>query len=181
MTNPVLRLFSVAVLAGLFALASPAGRAYACSCAMMGPAESLAGADAAFVGVVIGLVDRQAVQPELSVDPVLYTFAVEEPLKGSRAPGVPLASSRGNGANCGIDFALAQRWRVYAYADETGQLTTNICSGNELLAEGVPIPAIVDDPPAGPPEQLLLTLGAIAVVVGVPAWAFTRRGRSPSP
>jgi hypothetical protein len=181
MANRSLRLLSIAVLAGLFAVASPVGRASACSCAMMGPAERLANADAAFIGIVAGLQEPDAAaQPELSLDPVRYTFAVEEPLRGAIATRALVTSSRDNGANCGVNFAVAQRWQVYAYADETGWLTTNGCSGNELLAEGVPIPASAGAPAGGPPAQLLLALGAVGVVGGISVWAFARRGRSTS-
>jgi hypothetical protein len=178
MRNRLRRLISVAALAGLLAVAAPIGRVHACSCAMMGPAERLASADAAFVGVVAALEEPPSLQPELALDPVLYTFVVEEALKGSLATSVLLASNRDNGANCGFDFAVAQRWRVFAYADEAGGLTTSSCSGNELLADGVPIPSVEGGDPGPPPAGLLIALGASALVAAVSTWAFTRRGRS---
>ncbi|HTE65826.1 MAG TPA: hypothetical protein VK736_06170, partial [Candidatus Binatia bacterium] len=81
--NRMLRLISVVALVGLFTVAAPIGRVYACSCAMMGPAEQLASADAAFVGVVAALEEPPSLQPALALDPVLYTFVIEEALKGS--------------------------------------------------------------------------------------------------
>jgi hypothetical protein len=180
-TNRPVRLLAVAVLAALFAVASPVGRAYACSCAMLGPAERLAGADAAFVGVVVALADPQLAQRELSIDPVRYTFAVDESLKGSLANVVLVTSSHDNGGNCGMDFAAAQRWRVYAYVDESGQLTTNGCSGNELLADRAPIPNVTEQAPRPPPVGLLIALGASGVVTLASIWAFygEREGRRP--
>jgi hypothetical protein len=180
MVNRLLRLVFVATLAALFTVAVPIGRAYACSCAMLGPAERLAGADAAFVGIVAALEQPPSLQPELSLDPVLYTFAIEEALKGPIAGRVVVASSRDNGANCGFDFAIAQRWRVYAYADGAGGLTTSSCSGNELLAERVPIPSVAGGDPGPPPAGLLIALGATALVALASLWAFTRRGRGQS-
>lgn len=180
MVNRMLRLISVALLAGLFAVAAPIGRVYACSCAMMGPAEQLASADAAFVGVVAALEEPPSLQPELGLDPVRYTFVIEEALKGSLATSVVLASNHDNGANCGFDFAIAQRWRVFAYGDGAGGLTTSSCSGNELLAEGVPIPSVDGGDPGPPPAGLLIALGAAAIVTLSSVWAFTRRGRGQS-
>jgi hypothetical protein len=179
MVNRMLRLISVAALSALFTVA-PIGRAYACSCAMMGPAEQLAGADAAFVGVVAALEEPPSLQPELGLDPVRYTFVIEEALKGSLASSVILASNHDNGANCGFDFAVAQRWRVYAYGDGAGGLTTSSCSGNELLAERVPIPSVEGGDPGPPPAGLLIALGATGLVAVVSIWAFTRRGRGES-
>ena len=178
MVNRMLRLISVVALVGLFTVAAPIGRVYACSCAMMGPAEQLASADAAFVGVVAALEEPPSLQPALALDPVLYTFVIEEALKGSLATSVILASNRDNGANCGFDFAVAQRWRVFAYGDGAGGLTTSSCSGNELLAAGVPIPSVDGGDPGPPPAGLLIALGATGLVAAVSLWAFTRRGRS---
>jgi len=177
MMNRMLRLISVAALAALFTVAAPIGRVYACSCAMMGPAERLSSADAAFVGVVAALEEPPS-QPGLGLDPVRYTFVIEEALKGSLTTRVVLASNHDNGANCGFDFAVAQRWRVYAYGDGAGGLTTSSCSGNELLAEGVPIPKADGGDPGPPPAGLLIALGATGLVGAVSLWAFTRRSRS---
>jgi hypothetical protein len=147
MVNRMLRLIPGAALAALLTVAAPIGHVYACSCAMMGPAERLASADAAFVGVVAAMAEPPSLQPELGLDPVRYTFVIEEALKGSLTTSVVLASNRDNGANCGFEFAVAQRWRVYAYGDGAGGLTTSSCSGNELLrrecrsrAQGAAIP-----------------------------------------
>ncbi|HYM53556.1 MAG TPA: hypothetical protein VEW45_08825 [Candidatus Dormibacteraeota bacterium] len=145
------------------------------------PGQALENADVAFVGVVAGVQDPSAANPIVgSGDPVLYAFVVEEVMKqGVAIPGAVEVTSARDGASCGQTFAVGQRWRLYAYSDGAG-LSTGICSGNELLAERVPIPAGPTDPPGGPPVQLLLVLGAVVVVVGVSAWAFTRRGHTPS-
>jgi hypothetical protein len=77
-------------------------------------------------------------------------------------------------ASCGQEFALAQRWRVFAYVDETGRLGSGLCSGNELLGEGVPVPPSTPKP-TSLPVGALLALGAILALIGFSAWAFTRR------
>ncbi len=157
-------------------VAGPVTQVLACSCMQMTPAMALAGADVAFVGVVAA-VDDPAVGPVVGGgDPLRYTFAVEESMKGGPGVSVDIRSAR-DSAGCGMEFATGQRWRVFAYTDEAGQLQSGLCSGNELLAEGVPIPSPT---PAPPPIGLLVAIGGAVVVAGISAWAFTRRGRSAS-
>ena len=124
--------------------------------------------------------EPHSLQHELALDPVRYTFVIEETLKGSLATTVVLASNHDNGANCGFDFAVAQRWRVFAYGDGAGGLTTSSCSGNELLAERVAIPSVGEGDHGPPPAGLLIALGAAAIVTLSSVWAFTRRGRGQS-
>jgi hypothetical protein len=135
----------------------------------MTPQLALANADVAWVGVVTSV-------GEPGSDPARYTFAVEQMTKGELAISVDVRSSRSS-AGCGMEFALAQRWRIYAYADENAQLQTGLCSGNELLAEGAPVPAPT---PAPPPTGLLVAIGGVILLTGISIWAFTRRGRSAS-
>ena len=167
------RLISVAFLASLVMLAAPTTRVLACSCAQVTQAEALRHADAAFVGVVAAIDDPGVGPPVIGGDVLRYTFAVESELKGELASTIGLFSSR-SGASCGQEFALAQRWRVFAYVDETGRLQSGLCSGNELLAEGAPIP---QQAPSSimPPVTVLLALGVILVLGGISAWAFLRR------
>lgn len=171
------RLVGAAALVLLVSAVAPIARVYACSCMQLGAGQALANADVAFVGVVVHVRDPAAANPFISsADPIQYTFAIEETLKGTGAAQVTLSSAR-DGASCGTTFALAQRWRVYAYADAAAGLASGLCSGNELLAEGVPLPAA---DPAPPPVGVLVAGGALLVVLVVSAWAFTRRGRAAS-
>jgi len=165
------RLLTVVAFASLVTLAAPTARVFACSCMQMTPAMALANADLAFVGVVAA-VDDPAVGPVIGGGDLLrYTFAVEEMLKGAPAVSVDVRSGR-DSAGCGMEFAAAQRWRVFAYADEAGSLQSGLCSGNELLAEGVPLPTLTTGPP---PTALLLAIGAAVIMAAISAWAFTRR------
>jgi len=164
------RVVSVAVFATLVTLAAPTAHVFACSCMQMSPEEALTNADVAFVGVVAAIDDPAGGPVVGSADALRYTFAVEQTLKGDPVVSLDLLSSR-SGASCGMEFAAAQRWRVFAYS-ESGQLMTGLCSGNELLAENAPIPAPT---PAPPPIALLLAIGALIVLGGISAWAFTRR------
>lgn len=164
------RIVLVAAFASLVTLAAPATTVFACSCMQMTPELALANANAAWVGVVT-TVGNAGADPN---DPVAYTFAVEQTLKGELALTEVVRSSRSS-AGCGMEFALGQRWRLYAYADEGAQLQTGLCSGNELLAEGVEVPLAES---AGPPAQLLAAVGGLLLLGAISAWAFTRRGRA---
>jgi hypothetical protein len=167
-------LLSAAVLASLFILAAPTAMVMACSCAEMNGEQALGNADVAFVGVVAAIDDPSAGPLVNSGEPLRYTFAVEQTIKGELASRIGLFSAR-SGASCGQEFGLAQRWRVYAYVDESRQLQSHLCSGNELLAEGVPIPAPSPSGLTLPPLGVLIAFGVGFVVAGFSVWAFTRR------
>jgi len=170
------RFLAGALFATLITFVAPTAQVFACSCIQMNQAVALSNADVAFVGVVAAVVDDPGGGPLVgSGDLLRYTFAVEQTLKGEAQTGFDVLSARSS-ASCGMEFAAAQRWRVYAYA-ENGKLQTGLCSGNELLAEGVPIPPI-QSPPAPPPAALLVAIGALIVLAGISGWAFTRRSRS---
>ncbi len=166
------RILLVAAFVSLMTVAAPVTQVFACSCMQMTPEIALTNADAAWVGVVTTIGNGGADPNE----PVQYTFAVEQMLKGELAITADVRSSRSS-AGCGQEFALAQRWRIYGYLDENRQLQTGLCSGNELLAEGVPVPAAT---PAPPPIQLFVAIGGVILLAGISAWAFTRRNRAPS-
>jgi hypothetical protein len=172
-TGMLRRLLSVAFLLSLAMVADPVAQAMACSCAQMSRAEALSNADVAFVGVVAAIDDPSVAPIVGSGDALRYSFAVEEAIKGELSNSVGVLSAR-SGAGCGQEFALAQRWRVFAYVDETGHLQSHLCSGNELLAEGVPVPT--STPEQTPPSvAALLAIGAVLALTGFTAWAFTRR------
>ena len=170
------RFLAGALFATLITLA-PTAQVFACSCIQMNSALALSNADVAFVGVVATVDDPGGGPLVGSGDMLRYAFAVEQTLKGEAQTAFEVLSARSS-ASCGMEFAAAQRWRIYAYADETGKLQTGLCSGNELLAEGVPIPPIQSPPPAPPPAALLVAIGTLIVVAGISGWAFTRRSRS---
>jgi hypothetical protein len=166
------RILAVAAFSSLVSVAAPVSHVLACSCVQLGAGDALANADVAFVGVITGIDNPQDPQAELGNDPIRYTFAVEEVAKGQLGATLDVRSSPSS-ASCGQEFGLAQRWRVFAYADENGQLLTGLCSGNELLDERAPIPA---PPSNSPPTALLLAIGGVIVLAAFSAWAFTRKG-----
>ena len=175
-TGMLRRILAVVAFSSLVTVAAPVTQVLACSCIQLAEGQALANADAAWVGVVTAVDNPNTAQPDQGPDPVRYTFAVEEMLKGELAISIDVRSQVSS-ASCGQEFALAQRWRVFAFADEKGQLQTGLCSGDELLGEGVPAPTPT---PAGPPTALLVAIGAMIALAAISAWAFTRRGRAAS-
>jgi hypothetical protein len=168
------RLASLSFLVSLLTLAAPTAIVFACSCMQFTPAMALANADVAFVGVVASIDDPGSGPLVGSGDQLRYTFAVEQTLKGAPAVSLDIGSSRSS-ASCGQEFASAQRWRVFAYADEAGGLQTGLCSGNEMLAENAPLPPMS---PAPVPTALLLAIGAAVALAGISAVIFLRRPKS---
>jgi hypothetical protein len=169
-TGMLRRLLSAAVLASLAVLAAPTAHVLACLCAETNGEEALSNADIAFVGVVADTDDPRI--GHSNGEPLRYTFAVEQTIKGEPASRILVFSHL---SDCSPEFGLAQRWRVYAYLDESHQLQSNVCSGNELLAEGVPIPAESPAPLTLPPVAVVVALGIGLAVAGFSVWAFTRR------
>jgi hypothetical protein len=170
----VRRLLSVAFLASLAMLVAPTSQVLACLCAGTSGEEALSNADFAFVGVVAAI-DDPSTGPVFANGPVRYTFAVEQTIKGELASRVTIFYDV---SDCSPEFALAQRWRVNAYVAESHRLQSNLCSGNELLAEGVPIPARSPSALTLSPLNVLIAFAVGLVVAGFSAWAFTRRERS---
>lgn len=165
------RLISAAVLASLAVLAAPTAQVLACLCAETSGEEALSNADIVFVGVVAAI-DDPSIGPVFGGGPVRYTFAVEQTIKGEPASRISVFYDV---SDCSPEFGLAQRWRVNAYVAESRQLQSNLCSGNELLAEGVPIPAESPAPLTLSPVAVLIALGVGLVIAGFSIWAFTRR------
>jgi hypothetical protein len=171
------RVLAVTFFAALVSVGTPVARVLACSCAQMTPAQALSNADVAFVGVVASLKDPNAGNPIVGTgDPIVYVFAVEAVAKGPAAKQITITSAR-DGASCGMTFALADKWRIYAYADEAGGLATGICSGNELITANASLPR---QEPGGLPIELLVVGGVVVVLAAFSAWAFTRRDAAPS-
>jgi hypothetical protein len=173
----------VAALLAVSAMAVPVHHALACTCAgPMTREEAMAAAHVAFIGVAVAVHDPSGADPFVSsAEPVVTTFVVEEMLKGTFLPTLDVTSSR-DGASCGAGYAAGQRWFVTAAHSADGMLSSHLCAGNELLAEGVPAPPVAEagDPatqgdglPIGP-----IAVGALAIGLAVLSLvAFGRRPR----
>jgi hypothetical protein len=68
-------------------------------------------------------------------EPRLYvTFDVSHFYKGVERKDVLLTTGVGGG-DCGFDFEIGKKYLIYALADASGHLSTDICSGTGLLEE----------------------------------------------
>lgn len=179
-------LIALAMAIGLASL--PAQQALACSCMATTIEESAAVADAVFAGTVVG-------QEPVGLDPVgalaatapvpggmgqvVYTFAVDGVAKGDVAADVQILSS-GDGASCGMNFGIGERWLVFAMWDGAVH-TTSLCSGNVMLGADEDPPLALSAPIAGEAEvpieipwQAVAILVALATVGGASFLAFRR-------
>lgn len=180
--NRLVRLLAaLAIVAAVSAI--PIAQVAACSCMPMVPGEAAAMADAAFTGTVVG--EQPADDEPLGPAPmgqILYTFAVDGVAKGDVGARATVLSG-GDGAGCGMSFAMDERWLIFATADG-GQLGTGLCSANVPLAadEEPPISVV---PPTGTPSYdgggvpLGVIVPSVAVVglLGVAAYLFWRAER----
>jgi hypothetical protein len=120
-----------AVLLPSIVLIAPA---YACSCAVPEPRDALAGADAAFVGVVT---DGGG-----SFGGGTYTFDVEHDLKGNLADQIDVDGGSSSDS-CGLGLGPGDRVGLLL-SGETGHWTAGLCSTIDpavLIAAGEPYPA----------------------------------------
>lgn len=183
--SPFLRLLAAVAIA-LAVSTIPVAQVAACSCMPMAPGEAAAIADAAFTGTVVaeqpvGGVDLLAPEP---MGQVLYTFEVDGIAKGDlRAQATVLAG--GDGAGCGMSFAMNERWLIFASAQE-GQLATGLCSANVPLAAHEEPPISVTPPPPntadgdgglGIPPGVLVPGLAVVGSLGLAAFLFWRAER----
>lgn len=78
-----------------------------------------------------GLVPADLDQDEPALQ---VTFDVASFRKGAERSYVLLTTGVGGG-DCGFDFEIGKKYLVFAYADESGHLSTGICSGTRLLED----------------------------------------------
>lgn len=177
--------------AGLAPLVTPVATVHACSCMFLTPVEAVAGADTAFIGTVITAVEPNAGVFRGGFEDVSYGFSVERSSRSLPASQIKVGSHLGDGANCGINLDVGERWFIVADLDE-GSLTTSSCAGSVSMDEAdakvaadierlLPItaaPALPDvsmsteSEPAGAMHLAAVTLLAFAAVS---VWVFARR------
>ncbi len=111
---------------GLLAILSPGVNA--CTCARPGtPCESYGGADAVFVGTVIGVRNEdRSKENGFSLIALAFKFSVEHSYLGVDGTEVEVFTGRGGG-DCGFGFGIGKRYLVYAYRSDN-KLSTSICS-----------------------------------------------------
>ena len=165
------RLTLVLVVATVVVVVAPA-RVAACTCGGTSEYSALEHADVVFIGVVSEVRDGTVIlDPTYTSSMKMYTFAVEESLKGD--PGdFAVIRSFPNEAGCGIPMAVGERWEIYAHREDlfgnvrAGELWVWLCDANQRLATGVPVPPV---PGSFAPIMVvgvaaagLLALGALA-------------------
>jgi hypothetical protein len=167
--SALLRLLLAVALAAGMAGATTA-TALACTCANLTEEEAFAAADVVAVGVVVGRDDPFFGTPiSNSVDPVRYTVAVEEVLKGDVGSQIKVTTAR-DGAGCGLELSIGQRWRLHAHRDDG--LRVSLCGGSTFLSPDSGGPNHV---PAGEPLSVFglpwmlpgLILGSGAAIVAM--------------
>lgn len=140
-----------------FSLVLAPQSACACSCVGNSEQEHAARADLIFVGVVTS-VGGSLFGGMHDVD-----LAVESVIKGRAGDRVTVRTSN-DGASCGYDFVVGDRYKVYSHEGASG-----LCSGNQTLGAAPEVP--VDRAfPYG-----WVALGGGLVIAGLVAIALRRR------
>lgn len=183
-------LLALAMAVGLALV--PLQGAFACSCAQLTIDEAATSAHAVFTGTVVdeqpvgrgtgpvGAIAATAPMPGLGGQ-FIYTVAVDGVVKGDVGEQASVLGG-GDGASCGMSFAVGERWLLFTMWDGTVH-STSLCSGNMPLGvdEKPPLPVSapleggdVTQPPTEIPWTAVALLGSIAVVAGVSVFAFRR-------
>jgi hypothetical protein len=174
--------FSVAMTAVPLATVS------ACSCAMSELPEAIRTADMAVVATSVAVESRGS--GEIG-ERIATTWDVERSRDPLDARRVSIESWADSGANCGISFAVDERWLVLAYAGDGGVLETNGCMMNRRLdgsdpeGEALIVKALTEVPTSEPvreagidvPVPVFVIGGAVVLLAAVSAVAFRRSPR----
>jgi len=111
--------------------------ASACQCNRRAPpCEEFPRASAVFIGRVIDSAERKTETDSdgngRTYDVGIIRFEVEEVFKGIESRIVEIHSGT-NGADCGYWFIRGERYLVYAYGDNPGNLETNVCTRTQPI------------------------------------------------
>jgi hypothetical protein len=171
----VLSVICAGLMIAMVASLMPISRALACSCAMRSENQAFESAEVVFVGVAVG----SNAPPFLSssVDPIEFTFTVDQQLKGEQLPQLVTVVTAASGASCGAGFQVGERWRVFARSDGPS-LTSGLCDGNRLLDESAPMSPVTEDGGrmSSAPMAGIFGLGALGILVLVALFLFGVRG-----
>ena len=134
----VARVLAVALVAVMLPL-SASGRAWACSCVEFDAAESVARADAVFVGTVVGKAEAPSREGPIDAgeNPVGYHVQVSGTFKGDPPADVSLYSPASQ-ASCGLEPQFGARYLFFAKGSGS-QFSANLCDGS-----GAETPAVLD-------------------------------------
>ena len=162
--------------------------AFACSCVQLSVAEQVERADLVVKGSIEARDEGPPKVISSSADPVTYTVAVDEVLKGASGP-VAKVESAAQSASCGLEVQVGRSYVIFAevahaaHAVDDGVYEASLCGGTSGARPGFvsQVAAITgaatgpDDsilPPTGGPPVAAMALGGLlvagaAVVAGV--------------
>ena len=170
---------------GIAVMAVPIERAAACDCALIEMPEAVREADVAFVGTL----EEQLPGGDNFGFPTLdeWHWSVERSRDVEIGARLVLNATVNDGANCGVAFAMGERWLVIASVHE-GVLQTNGCQPNHrmdgsapdteaLISELLPHEAATAEAAAfSMLLPLVVVIGAVVIVGGIGLLAFRREG-----
>jgi hypothetical protein len=154
-------LFATIVLAVPLAVLTGVGPAGACSCAVGSDQQMFDSSDAVFTATLTRVEDPDSGS---STAPRVYTFEVDDVLKGDVAPQQVVRSEQ-SGASCGLEIAGAGPFIVFAVAAVhessdielgTGELYAGLCGGTRAISAGGPLDAAVAASPRPPDAGLVV-------------------------
>lgn len=128
MKRSFIYVFLISFLMFQLLLIYPAGKAFACSCAVRTAVEKLTSYDVVFSGEVIDIGKTRKGEVGLPIRE--YTFSVKQAWKGVADNRIKIYSYDGSEASCAYTFDKKESYLVYSYKGENGLLQTNLCSGN---------------------------------------------------
>jgi hypothetical protein len=127
----LLRAALAAVLAaGLSAV--PIATVMACDCAFSELPQAVREADVAMVGTLVGAAEAAQRIDRGGPPERIWTWHVERSRDAIEGDTLDVHAWEDDGANCGVSFAMGERWLVLAHAEE-GRLLTNSCARNQRL------------------------------------------------
>lgn len=173
---------------------APLSTVLACSCMQATIPESVGFADVVFIGTAVAVEMPPPGDVVNTMDPVHYSFDVDQVFKGPLTEAEVVTSTAMDGASCGTAFGIEERWLVFANFAEEG-IATSLCSGNILLtdpqAEDAALAELgepIAEPEPGSTEPsaeagfevpIPLVVGGVlaAGVIGFSLWAFVLEPR----
>jgi hypothetical protein len=121
----------------------PIEAARACSCVGYGDMrDRLAEADGAIVGTFLESHDADADPTGSSGQDWIYTFQVDEEVKGTFDDMLEVHSPM-NGISCGLEVQVGQQYGLFLYVREDGAWTSSLCaqtSPEEMRKAATPLP-----------------------------------------
>lgn len=126
----------------------PAPRVGACTCAgFQDPRDRLQEADAAIIGTFVG---QRPADPDDQYGDTIYTFAVDEEVKGDFGETLDVRSAS-DGAACGLSVSEGRQEGLFLYDGKgDGTYSSGLCSQidpDELREAATPLPAPTGEPP----------------------------------